>query len=83
MIGDAIVLDPDSRDADRVVLCRCGGFGRIHHRPVNRLGEPEAFVRSGFSCTWNRPGAHGPLLPPRSGTPRPHATGPTAHPAGG
>ncbi len=66
VIGDAEVLDRVQRDADRVVLCRCGGAGRVVHTPVNRPGEPETYVRSTFTCTWDRPGPHEPLLPPRS-----------------
>jgi hypothetical protein len=63
--ADAEVLDGAQRDADRVVLCRCGGFGRVHHVAVNRPGEPESYVRAGFTCTWDRPGPHEPRLPPR------------------
>jgi hypothetical protein len=67
MTGDTTVLDRVRRDADRVVLCRCGGFGRVQHVAVNKSDEPERYVRSGFSCTWDRPGPHEPLLPPRHG----------------
>jgi hypothetical protein len=66
MTGDTTVLDPIRRDADRVVLCRCGGFGRIEHKAVHVPGEPEGYIRSGFTCSWPRPGPHEPLLPPRS-----------------
>jgi hypothetical protein len=65
--GDAVVLDQVERDADRVVLCRCGGAGRVVHASVSGPGEPERFVRSTFTCTWDRPGPHEPLLPPRHG----------------
>ena len=65
VIGDAEVLDRVQRDADRVVLCRCGGAGRVDHVPVNQPGEPETYVRSTFTCTWDRPGPHEPRLPPR------------------
>lgn len=65
VIGDAEVLDPAQRDADRVVLCRCGGAGRVVHAPVHRPGEPETYVRATFTCTWDRSGPHEPLLPPR------------------
>jgi hypothetical protein len=65
--GDAEVLDQVRRDADRVVLCRCGGAGRVQHVAVNRPGDSEGYVRAEFSCTWNRPGPHEPLLPPRRG----------------
>jgi hypothetical protein len=65
MTGDTAELDRVARDADRVVLCRCGGFGRVHHVAVNHPGEPERYVRSGFTCTWQRPGPHEPLLAPR------------------
>jgi hypothetical protein len=63
--GDAVVLDRIRRDADRVVLCRCGGAGRVQHVPVGGPGEPEQYVRAEFTCTWDRPGPHEPLLPPR------------------
>ena len=65
MTGDTALLDPVARDADRVVLCRCGGFGRVTHVAVNGPGEPERYVRSTFTCTWERPGPHEPLLAPR------------------
>ena len=65
MNGDTEVLDRARRDADRIVLCRCGGAGRVVHAAVNAPGEPEAYVRSTFTCTWDRPGPHEPLLPPR------------------
>ena len=65
MTGDAAVLDRAHADADRVVLCRCGGSGRVVHTAINRPGEPELFVRSSFACSWDRPGPHEPLLPPR------------------
>ena len=67
VIGDAEVLDRVQRDADRVVLCRCGGAGRVVHVPVNQPGEPETYVRSTFTCTWDRPDPHEPRLPPRRG----------------
>ena len=67
MTGDAEVLDRVQRDADRVVLCRCGGAGRVLHEVVSSPGEPERYVRSSFTCTWNRPGPHEPLLRPRRG----------------
>jgi hypothetical protein len=63
--GDTEVLDRVRADADRVVLCCCGGVGRVVHAAVNRPGEPEAYVRATFTCTWDRPGPHEPLLPPR------------------
>jgi hypothetical protein len=63
MTGDAEVLDRVERDADRVVLCRCGGAGRVVHAPVE--GDPEHYVRATFTCTWDRSGPHEPLLPPR------------------
>ena len=66
MTGETTVLDKAGRDADRVVLCRCGGAGRVEHRAVNLPGEPARFVRSAFICTWIRPGPHEPLLPPRA-----------------
>ena len=56
VIGDADVLDRAQRDADRVVLCRCGGAGRVVHVSVNGPGELETYVRSTFTCTWDRPG---------------------------
>ena len=62
----AVVLDRAGRDADRVVLCQCGGFGRVEHIAVNAPGEPERYVRGTFTCTWHRPGPHEPLLPPRA-----------------
>jgi len=65
VIGDAELLDPAHRDADRVVLCRCGGVGRVVHASVHAPGEPEAYVRATFTCTWDRPGPHEPRLPPR------------------
>jgi hypothetical protein len=64
MIGDTEALDRITADADRVVLCRCGGFGRLEHVLVNLPGEPERYVRGAFTCNWNRPGPHEPLLPP-------------------
>ena len=64
MTGDTAVLNRVERDADRVVLCQCGGIGRVQHVAVNAPGEPERFVRSGFTCTWPRPGPHEPLLEP-------------------
>jgi hypothetical protein len=67
MTGDSAVLDRVARDADRVVLCRCGGIGRITHVAVNAPGEPERFVRGSFTCAWDRPGPHEPLLPPHVG----------------
>jgi hypothetical protein len=67
MIGDAEVLDRFGADADRVVLCRCGGFGRLDHAMVTPPGQPERYVRSAFTCTWDRPGPHEPLLPPHQG----------------
>jgi hypothetical protein len=66
MTGETTVLDQAGRDADRVVLCRCGGIGRVEHRAVNLPGEPGRFVRSTFTCTWQRSGPHEPLLPPRA-----------------
>jgi hypothetical protein len=63
---DAEVLDEVERDADRVVLCRCGGAGRVVHVSVSAPGEPERYVRSTFTCSWDRPGPHEPLLPPHS-----------------
>jgi hypothetical protein len=65
MIGDTAVLDRIQRDADRVVLCRCGGFGRVEHLLISTPGEPERFVRGSFACSWQRPGPHEPLLLPR------------------
>jgi hypothetical protein len=65
MTGDTMVLSRQERDADRVVLCRCGGFGRIEHVAVNLPGEPDRFVRKAFFCSWRRPGPHEPLLAPR------------------
>jgi hypothetical protein len=65
MTGDAEVLDRVARDADRVVLCCCGGAGRVYHVAVNGPGDTEGYVRAEFTCTWDRPGPHGPLLPPR------------------
>ena len=64
MTGDTQVLDRKRRDADRVVLCRCGGFGRVHHTPVGTADGQELFVRSTFTCTWDRPGPHEPRLAP-------------------
>ena len=63
--GDAEVLDRVRRDADRVVLCRCGGAGRVQHVAVEGPDGSEYYVRGAFTCTWNRPGPHEPLLPPR------------------
>jgi len=63
--GDAEVLDRVRRDADRVVLCRCGGAGRVQHVAVEGPDGTEMYVRGEFTCTWNRPGPHEPLLPPR------------------
>ena len=63
--GDLEVLDRVRRDADRVVLCRCGGAGRVQHVAVEGADGQEYYVRGQFSCTWNRPGPHEPLLPPR------------------
>ena len=63
--GDTVVLDDAGRDADRVVLCRCGGAGRVVHTAVGPPGAPEGYVRATFTCTWDRPGPHEPLLPPR------------------
>jgi hypothetical protein len=37
----------------------------VVHVPVNQPGEPETYVRSTFTCTWDRPGPHEPRLPPR------------------
>ena len=51
MTGETTVLDKAGRDADRVVLCRCGGAGRVEHRAVNLPGEPARFVRSAFVCS--------------------------------
>lgn len=65
VIGDTETLDRIHRDADRVVLCRCGGAGRVVHAPVHGPGEPEEYVRAAFVCTWDRPGPHEPILPPR------------------
>lgn len=65
MIGDTVVLDRIRRDADRVVLCRCGGAGRVVHVSLPGAGGNESFVRSTFTCNWDRPGPHEPLLPPR------------------
>jgi hypothetical protein len=63
--GDLEVLDRVRRDADRVVLCRCGGAGRVQHVAVEGPDGQEYYVRGEFTCTWNRPGPHEPLLPPR------------------
>jgi hypothetical protein len=65
MTGDSVVLDRVRRDADRVVLCRCGGAGRLQHVAVEGPDGTEYYVRGAFTCTWNRPGPHEPLLPPR------------------
>jgi hypothetical protein len=65
--GDAEVLDRVRRDADRVVLCRCGGAGRVQHVAVEGPDGTEMYVRADFTCNWNRPGPHEPLLPPRRG----------------
>jgi hypothetical protein len=65
--GDSVVLDRVRRDADRVVLCRCGGAGRVQHVAVEGPDGQEYYVRGEFSCSWNRPGPHEPLLPPRLG----------------
>lgn len=65
MTGDSAVLDQTRAKADRVALCRCGGFGRVSHKAINQPGEPDRYVRSGFTCTWDRPGPHEPLLEPR------------------
>jgi hypothetical protein len=65
MTGDTAQLDRIHADADRVVLCRCGGSGRVTHVAVSGPGEPERYVRSTFTCTWERPGPHEPLLAPR------------------
>ena len=78
--GDVEVLDAARRDADRVVLCRCGGFGRVHHEPLLRSGSAEGYVRIGFTCSWDRPGPHGPLLPPGGRRPGP-AVHRVVHPA--
>jgi hypothetical protein len=64
MTGDTEVLDGVRRDADRVLLCRCGGVGRMRHVPVSPE-DPDHYVRADFVCTWDRPGPHDPLLPPR------------------
>jgi hypothetical protein len=66
MGGDTAVLNRIERDADRVVLCRCGGFGRVEHVAVNAPGEPERYLRGSFMCTWQRTGPHEPLLPPHA-----------------
>ena len=66
-LGAGPELDAAGRDADRVVLCRCGGFGRAHHARVDRPGQAPVYVRSGFTCTWDRPGPHGPRLAPSRG----------------
>jgi hypothetical protein len=63
--GDAEVLDRVRRDADRVVLCRCGGAGRVQHVAVDGPDGTEMYVRAEFTCSWDRPGPHEPLLPPR------------------
>ena len=63
--GDSVVLDRVRRGADRVVLCRCGGAGRVQHVAVEGPDGQEYYVRGEFTCTWNRPGPHEPLLPPR------------------
>ncbi len=68
-LDEVEVLDAVRKDADRVVLCRCGGFGRVHHVPVQRLGLAEGYVRGSFTCTWDRPGPHAPLLPPGGRSP--------------
>ena len=65
--GDSVVLDRVRRDADRVVLCRCGGAGRVQHVAVEGSDGKEYYVRGEFNCSWNRPGPHEPLLPPRPG----------------
>jgi hypothetical protein len=65
MTGDTALLDSIGRDADRVVLCRCGGFGRVTHEAVTGPDGTERYVRSGFTCTWQRPGPHEPRLAPR------------------
>ena len=65
--GDSVVLDRVRRDADRVVLCRCGGAGRVQHVAVEGPDGQEYYVRGEFTCSWNRPGPHEPLLPPRPG----------------
>ena len=65
MIGDAELLDRVHRDADRVVLCRCGGVGRVVHVAVAGPGDTESYRRDTFTCTWDRPGPHEPKLPPR------------------
>lgn len=67
MTGDSVVLDRARRDADRVVLCRCGGAGRVTHDAVEGPNGEELYVRAGFTCTWDRPGPHEPLLAPRRG----------------
>jgi hypothetical protein len=65
MIGDTALLDRVRRDADQVVLCRCGAAGRVSHAAVTGPDGSECYVRSSFTCTWQRPGPHEPLLAPR------------------
>jgi hypothetical protein len=49
MAGDTALLDRVARDADRVVPCRCGGFGRMTHDALNEPGEPERYARRRFT----------------------------------
>ena len=38
---------------------------RYRARPGRRARYTHGNVRAEFTCTWNRPGPHEPLLPPR------------------
>ena len=65
MTGDTAVLDRTRADAGPGRSVSVRGLRPRGPHDDQPAGEPARFVRSSFTCSWERPGPHEPLLPPR------------------